>query len=93
VRAYRQRSTFRAPAALASWLYQIATHLSVDRLRRQARVVQRQVDTPVEDLPIPDRHRPSPLTIIQQTEMSECVQPYVANLFDIYKAMQEASRI
>jgi len=87
VRAHRQRSTLRDPAALASWLYQIATHVSIDRLRQQARTIQRQVDAPVEDLQIADRDRPSPLTIVQQTEMSECVQRYLANLSDAYKAV------
>jgi RNA polymerase sigma-70 factor (ECF subfamily) len=87
VRAHHQRSTLRDPAALASWLYQIATHVSIDRLRQRARTIQRQVDTPVEELSIADRDRPSPLTIIQQNEMSECVQRYVANLSDPYKAV------
>ena len=87
VRAHRQRSALRDPAALAGWLYQIATRVSIDRLRQRARTIQRQVDTPVEDLPIADRDRPSPLTIIQQNEMSECVQRYVANLSDGYKAV------
>ena len=74
VRAHRQRSTLRNPTALAGWLYQIATRVSIDRLRLRARTTQRQVDTPVEDLPIADRDRPSPLTVIQQNEMSDCVQ-------------------
>jgi RNA polymerase sigma-70 factor (ECF subfamily) len=87
VRAYRQRSTLRDPAALESWLYQIATHVCIDRLRQRARTVERQVDAPIEDLPIADRKRPSPLAIVQQTEMSECVQRYVANLSDAYKAV------
>jgi RNA polymerase sigma-70 factor (ECF subfamily) len=87
MRAHRQRSTLRNLAALASWLYQIATHVSIDRLRQRAQTVQRQVDTPVEELPIADQNRLSPLTIIQQAEMSECVQRYVADLSDAYKAV------
>lgn len=86
LRAHRQRSTLRDPAALESWLYQIATHISINVLRQRARAVQRQVDTPVDELPIADQARPSPLTIIRQTEMSECVQHYVANLSDAYKS-------
>jgi RNA polymerase sigma-70 factor, ECF subfamily len=87
LRAHRQRSTLREAAALESWLYQIATHISIDVLRRRARAVQRQVDTPVEELSIADPARPSPLTIIQQAEMSECVQRYVANLSDAHKSV------
>lgn len=87
VRAHRQRSTLRDTAALASWLYQIATHISIDRMRQRARTVQQQVDAPVEDLPIADHDRPSPLTVVQQNEMSECVQRYIANLSDAYRAV------
>jgi RNA polymerase sigma-70 factor (ECF subfamily) len=87
MRAHRQRSTLRDPAALASWLYQIATHVSIDRLRQRAKAAQRQVDAPVEDLPIADRNRPSPFTIVQQTEMSDCVQRYIADLSDAHKAV------
>jgi len=87
LRAHRQRSTLHDPAALAGWLYQIASHVSIDRLRQQVRAAQRQVDAPVEDLPIADRDRPSPLAIIQQNEMSDCVQRYIADLSDAYKAV------
>lgn len=86
VRAHQQRSALRDPAALTGWLYQIATHVSIDRLRQRARTVHRQVDTPVEELPIAE-HRPSPFTIVQQTEMSQCVQRYVADLTDAHKAV------
>jgi RNA polymerase sigma factor (sigma-70 family) len=87
LRAHCQRTTLRDPAALKSWLYRIATHVSIDRLRQRARTVERQVNAPIEDLPIADRNRPSPLSIVQQTEMSECVQRYVADLSDAYKAV------
>jgi len=87
LRAHRQISTLHDPAALSGWLYQIASHVSIDRLRQQAQAIQRQVDTPVEDLPIADPDRPSPLTIIQQNEMSDCVQRYVSTLPDPYKAV------
>ena len=87
LKAYRLRNTLRDPAALESWLYQIATHMSIDRLRQRARTVARQVETPVEELSIADRARPSALTIIQQSEMGDCVQRYVAELSDAYKAV------
>jgi RNA polymerase sigma-70 factor (ECF subfamily) len=87
LRAHRHISALHDPAALAGWLYRIASHVSIDRLRQQAQVVQRRVDAPVEDLSIADRARPSPLTIIQQNEMSECVQRHVANLPDVHKSV------
>lgn len=86
VRAHQQLSTLRDAAALTGWLYQIATHVSIDRLRQRARTVHRQVDTPIEELAIAEA-RPSPFTIVQQAEMSQCVQRYVADLTDAHKAV------
>lgn len=87
LRAHRQRNTLRDAAALESWLYQIATHVSIDRLRQRTRTRDRLVNAPIEDLAITDRDRPSPLAIVQQREMGECVQRYVAELSDGYKAV------
>ena len=48
IRAHRQRDTLRDPAALETccerfcpWLYQIATHVSIDRMRQRAKAVER----------------------------------------------------
>ncbi len=87
IRAHRQRATLRDPAALESWLYQIATHVSIDRMRQRAKAAHRQADESVEELPIADSASPSPFVIVQQEEMSECVQRYVADLSDTYKAI------
>ncbi len=87
LRAHRQQAALRDPAALESWLYHIATHVSIDRLRQRAKAAQRQVAAAVEDLPVADHARPSPFAILQQNEMSKCVQRYVACLSDAYKAV------
>jgi len=59
IRAYRQRDTLRDPAALESWLYKIATHVSIDRMRQRVKAAERQVDEPVEELPLADGAQPS----------------------------------
>ena len=87
IRAYRQQETLRDPAALESWLYRIATHICIDRLRQRANTRARQADSPVEDLPIVDQVQPSPFVIVQQAEMGECVNQYVATLSDSQKAV------
>ena len=87
VRAHRQRDALREPAALESWLYQIATHVSIDRMRQRAKDAQRRAVGPVEEMPIVDAAQPSPFTVLQQEEMSSCVQRYVAQLSDHYKAV------
>lgn len=86
LRAHQQRETLRDPGALESWLYQIATHTSIDRMRQRARSATRMLEKPVEDLPIVDQKR-SPFTIVRQNEMSSCVQLYVAKLSDPYRAV------
>lgn len=87
IRAHQQLGTLRDAEALESWLYQIATHVSIDRMRQRAKSVERHVDEPVEELPIPDQAQPSPLAVVQQDEMSSCVQRYVGKLPDTYKAV------
>ena len=87
LRAHQQRGTLKDPAALESWLYQIATHVSIDRMRQRAKAAARQVDEPVEELLIADSALPSALSVIQREEMSTCVQRYVAKLSDGYKAI------
>jgi RNA polymerase sigma-70 factor (ECF subfamily) len=87
LRAHRQADTLRDPAAFESWLYQIATHVSIDRMRQRAKAIAREADASIEELPMADEHRPSPLAVIQQDEMSACVQRYVASLSDGYKAV------
>ncbi len=87
LRAHSNRETLRDAQAMESWLFQIATHASIDRMRQRARAAEREADKPAEDLPIPDRKQPSALTVVQQSEMSACVQKYVARLSDAYKAV------
>ena len=87
IRANQQQGTLRDPAALESWLYRIATRVSLDRLRQQKRTSGRCVKVPAEELAIVDEALPSPFTVIQQAEMSECVDRYTADLPDHYKAV------
>ena len=86
LRAHQQRETLRDPGALETWLYQIATHISIDRMRQRTRSAARMLDKPAEDLPIIDQEK-SAFTIVKQNEMSSCLQLYVAKLSDPYRAV------
>lgn len=86
IRAVRQQGTLRDQDALLSWLYRIATHVCLDHLRQKARMRDRQHEQPAEELPIEDVRAESPLQLVQRNEMSECVQRYVAQLSDNYRA-------
>ncbi len=87
LRVHQQLPGLHDPGALESWLYRIATHASIDRMRQRAKARAREADTALEELPVADRVRPSPFAIVQQEEMSACVQRYVAGLSDGYKAV------
>ncbi len=86
LRAHQRSATLRDAGALESWLYQIATHIAIDRIRQRERVAKRIIEQPADELPIEDRKQ-SPLQIVGQREMSTCVQRYVARLSDQYRAV------
>ena len=87
VRAHCQQGTLRNDRALESWLYRIATHICIDRLRQRARTTGRTLDSTIDDLPIEDQVHPSPFVIVQQMEMGDCVDQYVATLPDSHKVV------
>ena len=87
-RAFARIGQLRDPQAALAWLYRIATTVSLDRLR------QRQPPTVAFDEGAvsgetggaADRERqPSLLDALEQSEMSECVQGYLAALPDDYR--------
>lgn len=87
MRAYRKLATLEDPSSLVPWLYRIATNVTYDRFRK-ASYLHRTIpidsgegDTgehaPLEvlsdDAPRLDR-------LMEQKEMSSCVQEYIENL-------------
>jgi RNA polymerase sigma-70 factor (ECF subfamily) len=87
LRAFRQRDSLRESGALVAWLYRIATHVALDRLRQRARRAPKESDTDPTEIELPDPEAVSPLQGIEQEEMSACVQEYVADLPDNYRAV------
>lgn len=85
IRAHSQQKYLRDWNALGAWLYKIATHVCIDRLRQRSRTNARRSASPVEDLQIEDKAQPSPFAIVQQREMGDCVDQHVAALPDPYK--------
>jgi RNA polymerase sigma-70 factor (ECF subfamily) len=85
LRAFRARDTLHDPRARLSWLYRIATHAWVDRLRQRARRPQESVDA-VEEAELPN-DGPGLQQVIEQGDMSACVQDYVVSLPDGYRAV------
>ena len=86
LRAAVRRDSLRDPAAALAWLYSIATHVCLDRLRERSRQARRESTAepgawaPADDSPGPQLHA-------EQTEMSACVQGFVGELSDSYRAV------
>jgi RNA polymerase sigma-70 factor, ECF subfamily len=85
LRAYRARDTLQDPQARLSWLYRIATHAWVDRVRQRTRRPQ-ESDTAVEEAELADAG-PGLQQVIEQSDMSACVQDYLERLPDAYRAV------
>jgi RNA polymerase sigma-70 factor (ECF subfamily) len=80
VRAHQSIDQLQAEAALSTWLFRIATHVSVDHLRKRGRrpIVADEIDPDgVDDT---DDSTPSLQALVEQREMSACIQRYVLNL-------------
>ena len=80
VRAHQSIEQLHAEAALTTWLFRIATHISVDHLRKCARrpVVAEEIDP--DGLDGKDDSLPSLQDLVERREMSACIQRYVLNL-------------
>jgi len=83
---------FRGDAALATWIFRIATHAALDRLRSRARREAEVTDPLEEDLPALARgwtirltSMPSAETRVIQGEMTSCIREFVDRLPDPYR--------
>jgi RNA polymerase sigma-70 factor (ECF subfamily) len=85
LRAHSKWATLHEELALLGWLYRIATNVAVDRLRQRVKTAAFTADRPAEELALPDEKAVPALKIVEQQEMSACVQRYVAMLPDEYR--------
>jgi len=86
LRAYHRRDTLRDEGAQTAWLYRIATHVCLDRLRQYARRAPLESETELDQVDVAEPDTPSLQETLEQDEMSECVQSYLNNLSDSYRA-------
>jgi RNA polymerase sigma-70 factor (ECF subfamily) len=87
LRAYTRRDTLRDGDALTAWLYQIATNICLDKLRARTRRAPLEADADPEEIDLPEPDKPSVQKTVEQREMSECVQMFVARLPDSYRVV------
>ena len=86
LRAALRRDSLRDPGATLSWLYSIATHVCLDRLRARTRQARRE-STAEPEAWAPTDDSPGAQLRAEQTEMSACVQGFVGELSDSYRAV------
>jgi len=87
LRAYRRRETLRDEGAQTTWLYRIATNVCLDRLRQYARRNPMESETDLDQMEVAEPDTPSLQTVIEQDEMSACIQNYLNDLSDSYRAV------
>jgi RNA polymerase sigma-70 factor, ECF subfamily len=87
LRAYAHRDSLRDPNAVRGWLYRIATHACLDRLRQRVAPVSldgEEGSRSVESVP---SQSPSALEIAEREETGVCVQRCLDFLSDSYRAV------
>ncbi len=87
LRAFRRRDSLREEAAQTAWLYRIATHTALDRLRQFARRAPLESETDLDQAEIAEPDSPSLQQTMERDEMSGCVQAYLNRLSDSYRAV------
>ncbi len=87
LRAYHRRDSLRDEGAQTAWLYRIATHVSLDRLRQYSRRGPLESDTDLDEIDLAEPDTPSLQKTIERDEMSACVQRYLNRLADSYRSV------
>lgn len=86
LRAYHRRDSLRNEGAQTAWLYRIATHVCLDRLRQYARRAPMESEIDIDQTDVAELDTPSLQQTIERDEMSECVQGYLNRLSDSYRS-------
>jgi RNA polymerase sigma-70 factor, ECF subfamily len=87
LRAYSRYSSLRDAGALTTWLYRIATHVCLDRLRQRTRRRPMESGEDPNAVDLADPGVPSLQQAVEQEEMSSCVQRYIEQLPDSYRSV------
>jgi len=87
LRAYRRGDSLRDPEAVRGWLYRIATHVCLDRLRQRRPLISLDSEKSEDHVKPPVSESPSPLDLWERKETSACVQRCLDFLPDKYRAV------
>lgn len=87
LRAYRRGESLRDPEAVRGWLYRIATHACLDRLRQRRPQVSIDGEEGANRAESRASESPSALELTERKETSACVQRCLDFLPDHYRAV------
>jgi RNA polymerase sigma-70 factor (ECF subfamily) len=87
LRAYCARGSLRDPNAVRGWLYRIATHVCLDRLRQRVPHISLDGEEGVGCRDSVAADSPSALEIAERAQTSLCVQRCLDFLSDSYRAV------
>jgi RNA polymerase sigma-70 factor (ECF subfamily) len=87
LRAHRERETLKDEGAMLSWLYRIATHVSLDRLRQRTSRAAHESKVDLGDLDPADLVEPCVEQALEQGQMSACVQRFLVAIPDAYRSV------
>ncbi len=91
IRVHRSVPTFRGDASLSTWIYRIATNVSLDHFRRaatqQAKAAVSLEETQSEGEWVIDETASSPEQVATQSDMSDCVQSFIWRLPPSYRTV------
>ena len=87
LRAHQHRDALHNAQAELAWLYQIATHVCLDRLRQRQRRRPLEDGADVTEIEVVDPAVPPVQRVVEQHEMSGCVQEYLARISDSHRAV------
>jgi RNA polymerase sigma-70 factor, ECF subfamily len=87
LRAHRFHESIREAGAVRSWLYQIATHVCLDRLRQRKPQISLDGEEGVQHAGSIASVNPSALEAAERKETSQCVQRCLQFLPDHYRAV------
>jgi RNA polymerase sigma-70 factor (ECF subfamily) len=91
IRVHYSLPSFRGEASLSTWIYRIATNVSLDHFRRnatrQAKTALSLEETESEGEWIVDEAASPPEQVAAQSEMSDCVQRFIQGLPPSYRAV------
>lgn len=87
LKAHQGVEQLRAEGALTVWLFRIATHLGIDHLRKHSRGPELADDIDATELASEEEGPPSLQRLVEQQEMSACVQRFLLDLPSVYRAV------